>query len=516
MSAAGDRVDAIVAAVSARRPEAVALAGEDGETMTYGALEGAVETATAALRSRGVRPGDRVALVFENAWTIPILLLAAMRCGSWAVPLNARLSDAEIDSIVAHADPRLAIFETAHSPAAFAHATRLGASIPADLPLPGLHAVERAPLLADADAAGSGGVAALIYTSGSTGRPKGVMLTHRNLAFIVNSGVATDWILPRDRVFLSLPMSHSYGLISVALSALSAGACLYPVARFAADRAAKAIRDGVVSAFFGVPTMYTRLLEYCRAQGIELRPNALRLAYIGGAPIDPAQKAAFEEALGLPLANGYGLTEAAPTICRTLAREARRDLSVGRPIAGIEVEMRDPETGAAVAGDGVGELVVRGPNIMLGYFRDPEATAAAIDADGWLRTGDLARRGADGRMFIAGRIKELIIRSGFNVYPQEVEQAICAHGAVEGAAVVGRAAEGNEEVVAYVQPRAGAALAQEDVAAWLSGKLAPYKQPSAIIVLDALPLTSTGKVNKMLLRQWSAANPSARSDGACS
>ena len=128
----------------------------------------------------------------------------------------------------------------------------------------------------------------------------------------------------------------------------------------------------------------------------------------------------------------------------------------------------------------------------------------------------MGRSGADGRMFIAGRIKELIIRSGFNVYPQEVEQAICAHGAVEGAAVVGRAAEGNEEVVAYVQPRAGAALAQEDVAAWLSGKLAPYKQPSAIIVLDALPLTSTGKVNKMLLRQWSAANPSARSDGACS
>jgi acyl-CoA synthetase (AMP-forming)/AMP-acid ligase II len=344
-------------------------------------------------------------------------------------------------------------------------------------------------------------VAFLLYTSGSTGRPKGVMLTHANVDFLLQAGLAQDWLLPDDRVLAVLPMSHSFGLTSVALSALAAGACLLPRGNFEASAVSEAIAGREATAFLGVPAMYARLAEHARAADRSLRPNALRLAYVGGAPVEAALKRQYEDLLGVTLSSGYGLTEAAPTVTRTLASEARTDLSAGRPIPGIELRIVDPETRTDLPQGAVGVAIVRGPNVMRGYYKDPAATAAAIDEQGWLDTGDLARLDHDGRLFIVGRRKELIIRSGVNVYPQVVEQAIASHAGVAAVAVLRLARAGNEDVVAFLVPRDGAALDAGELRRHLAPLLAAYKIPSEFILRENLPLLVTGKIDKPALRR---------------
>ena len=233
-------------------------------------------------------------------------------------------------------------------------------------------------------------------------------------------------------------------------------------------------------------------------------PNRLRFAYAGGSPLDPALKAAVERLLGVPLHNGYGLSEAAPTVSQTRLDAPRSDTSVGLPIPGVEVRVVGKD-GQDVTGGAAGELWVRGPNLMRGYYRNPEATAAALRPGGWLNTGDMARRDADGALFIVGRTKELIIRSGFNVYPLEVETVLNAHPGVTQSAVVGRVvADGNEEVVAFVQPDPRRAPSEAELRAWAAGRLAPYKRPARIVMMDALPAAANGKVLKHLLKEKAA------------
>jgi acyl-CoA synthetase (AMP-forming)/AMP-acid ligase II len=226
----------------------------------------------------------------------------------------------------------------------------------------------------------------------------------------------------------------------------------------------------------------------------------VRFLYAGGAPLDAQLKTDVEARFGQPLHNGYGLTETSPTVSQTRLDAPRTDLSIGPPVPGIEIRIVDL-AGRAVACGEAGELHVRGPNVMLGYYRAPELTAEALRADGWLHTGDLAREDESGNLFIAGRSKELIIRSGFNVYPIEVEGVLNQHPAVSQSAVVGRAVAGDEEVVAFVELRAGATATAEALRAFAAERLAPYKRPGEVVVLAALPATSTGKVLKSTLRE---------------
>jgi long-chain acyl-CoA synthetase len=239
--------------------------------------------------------------------------------------------------------------------------------------------------------------------------------------------------------------------------------------------------------------------------GARAQAPHLRYLYAGGSPLDPALKRTVEERFALPLHNGYGLTETSPTVSQTRLDAPRADTSVGPPIPGVEVRIvdiaeRDVDAGA------VGELWVRGPNVMRGYYRDPQATAAAITSEGWLRTGDLARQEADGALFIVGRSKDLIIRSGLNVYPSEVESVLNAHPAVAQSVVVGRqVADGNEEVVAFVELAAGHDADAAELAAHAAAQLAPYKRPSEIRVMTALPASPTGKVLRGQLKTLAAA-----------
>ena len=267
-----------------------------------------------------------------------------------------------------------------------------------------------------------------------------------------------------------------------------------------------------ITAFQGVPAMYARLHEWCGQHGRKLTPNRLRMIYIGGSLIDATRKAQTEALLGLRLHHGYGLTESAPAATRTFGHAPPRDITAGWPIPGIEVEVQDASGRCLPAGER-GEVCIRGPNVMKGYFRDPVQTRAAIDERGWLHTGDIGVFGPDGDLSIAGRSKEMIIRGGFNVYPAEIERAIAEFPGVAQCAVVGRSVAGDEEVVAYLEPVAGLPVDTSALKAFLRERLAPYKVPSAIVTLAQLPATSTGKLLKADLKAMANAAAQAAVGG---
>ncbi len=469
---------------------------------TYAALVAAADAAAAGLADAGVRAGDRVLIVGENCPALLALLFGAARLDAWAVIVNARLSPREIDLIAAHCEPRRSVFTADISPEAAAHSLRCDARERltiagiGELPMSACNAHCR-PEPVHADPALQ--VAALIYTSGTTGEPKGVMLTHRNLLFIARLSSALRRLRPDDRIYGVLPISHVYGLASVSLGTLFGGACLQLETRFTAQAMHAALAtDGGVTMLQGVPPMYAKLVDLIDASGMPVMAPRLRACFAGGAPLDPALKASVERVLGVTLHNGYGLTEAAPTIAHTRLDEPRPDCSVGRALPGVELRFVDPhhpERGDVAAGD-PGELWVRGPNVMRGYYRNEALTARTISAEGWLNTGDLARCDPDGALFIVGRTKELIIRSGFNVYPVEVEGVLNAHPAIMLSAVVGRAVPGNEEVIAFVELRPGTRASPEQIAMYLRPLLASYKQPAEIRVVPTLPVAANGKVLK--------------------
>ena len=485
-------------------PQAVAVSDAAG-ALTYSALAQETERLAAALRAAGVLAGERIILVCENCVAAALFVLAASRCDAWIVPVNARLAKAEIDAITAHSGARALFFTLAASREARALAQSYGAS-PFDFPGHGEIAVlwpagARAP--EPVEAAPERQVALLIYTSGTTGVPKGVMLSHRNIAYVAVAGAKIRATGPGDRIYCVLPVSHVYGIASVLFGTLANGGRLDLVARFSPADMARALREDAITVLYGVPAMYAKLLDHYRETGAAPSAPELHAARAGGAPLDLSLKQRFEAAFGVALGNGYGLTEAAATVAATRPSSPRADGSVGHGLPDLDLEIRDT-AGAPVKKGDVGTLFVRGPNIMLGYYRDAAATAAVLDARGFFDTGDLARELDDGAIEIAGRMKELIIRSGFNVYPPDVEQAINAHPDVLHSAVVGRAVEGNEEVIAFVEAAPGRALDTEALRSWLRGHLAPYKIPS-LVITGPLPATSTGKILKSKLKARASA-----------
>jgi acyl-CoA synthetase (AMP-forming)/AMP-acid ligase II len=496
-----ERIDALPRHWARATPRSLAM--RDGaRAISWGALVEAVEACARCLAGAAVRPGDRVMIVAENSIAQVASLFAASTLGACAVPVNPRLSPRELDAIRDHAQPRVTVYATGNAPEVDAHARRHEAT-PADIDGIGRLSLRASP----GDDSPLVDVAAIVYTTGTSGRPKGVMLTHANLLFVARTSARLRALGAEDHVYGALPVYHVYGLASMLLGAFCAGACLHVVARFDARRALDAIAHDGLTIVQGVPAMYTRMLEQLPPD-VRAQAPRLRYLYAGGSPLDPALKRAVETRFGLPLHNGYGLTETSPTVCQTRLDMPRDDTSVGPPIPGIEVRVVDAARREVDAG-GVGELWVRGPNVMRGYYRDAQATAEAITHDGWLRTGDLARQDADGALFIVGRSKDLIIRSGLNVYPGEVESVLNAHPHVAQSVVVGRAvADGNEEVVAFVEPVAGHALSATELAAHAAAQLAPYKRPSEIRVMAALPASPTGKVLRGRLKALAATSAS--------
>ncbi len=467
---------------------------------TYGQLSSAVDRARAWLGDSGVRPGDRVMIVCENCRALVALVMALSGLDAWPVLVNARLSAREVDEIREHCGARLTIYTTAVSPHAANHAKRCSAIIadPADLGTIGVGPSNEAVEPEALDPVVSNRVAVVIYTSGTTGQPKGVLLTHRGVLYMATVSARIRKLSPGDRVLCVLPISHAVGFSVVLLGGLVSGVRLYLAPRFDPAAVLKSMEKDGLTIVLGAPAMFSLLVEYANLKGLKsLRFPNLRIISSSGAPLPPALKSSVETLFGMPLYNGYGVTECSPTVAQACVEDPRKDTSVGRIFPGIETKLIGKD-GQPVPDGEVGELWVKGPTVMKGYYRASDETAAAISPEGWFNTRDLAQL-KDGNLFIVGRTKDLIVRFGFNVYPAEIEAVLNSHPAIVRSAVIGRPVQGDqggEEVVAFIQPRPDFPVTIEELTEFAAQRLASYKRPNRILSVPSMPLTLTGKVIK--------------------
>jgi len=499
-TAQGVRLADIVRKQAATAPDHVALIDESG-SWTFAEFDAAIDKAAAWLTAVGVRGGDRVLMVNENCRTLVALILAAGRIDAWAVIVNARLSEREIETMREHCGARRTLYTASVSQDAATHAACEGAET---VMIPGVGEIALGPLAEVTPEpvyeSGAEQCAAMIYTTGTTGNPKGVMLSHESILYVGNQTGKIRGMGAHDMVYCVLPVSHIFGLSSVLLGTLAAGATIELAAKFSAADLDQALRTRL-TVFQGVPAMHARLLEYAEQHDITLSAPHLRYTSAGGSPLDPDLKRRVEAALGIYLHNGLGMTEAAPTIAVTRPVDEFDDISCGPIIPGTEARIVDPETKERLPDAQVGELWIKGPSVMLGYYHNAEATAAVLNDEGWLNTGDLAHFDENNSLWVDGRSKELIIRSGFNIYPPEVEAVINGHPDVVQSAVIGRnTADGNEEVLAFVEVQPGSNPNPADIIAFAAENLAPYKKPAELTILDRLPAGPTGKLLKHKLR----------------
>jgi long-chain acyl-CoA synthetase len=486
-------VDVLLGPASARA-ESAALLGRRGPT-TFAALAASSGALSAQLVGRGVEPGDRIVVASGNDEEFVTAYLAILHCGGIAVPLNPSAPPAELARELAAVAPRLALGAGSACPMLSAAGATV-VTIELDEPP---SAVGTPVAAVDRD---EGDVAVLLFTSGTAGAPKAAMLTHGNLAANIaqvqdHPGLA---LRSEDRTLGVLPFHHVFGL-NVALGVtLAAGGTVVLAERFDAEQSARLAREERVTVVAGVPTMYASWLELDEQAAPRDTFATTRLAVSGAAPLPPEVGHAFHERFGVVVHQGYGLTEASPIVTTTALHDREpRPGSIGPVLPGVEVRIVDADGTDVLTGD-PGELWVRGPNVFAGYWHDQEATSRVLTADGWLRSGDVGVVD-DGDLRLVDRAKDLIIVSGFNVYPVEVEDVLRADPTVRDAAVVGEPhARTGEAVVAYVIPEPGASVDPAALHAKCARALARYKCPSRIEVVDELPRTLAGKLIRRELR----------------
>ena len=471
--------------------------------LTFAQLEPRTARLAARLAALGGKPGARVVVQVDKSVEAVLLYLAALRAGMVFVPLNTAYTAAELEYFVGDAEPAVVVCRPADEAAVRAVAGQNAARSPAVVTLgaDGTGSLlddmpdEGAPLVPR----GGDDLAAILYTSGTTGRSKGAMLTHANL--LSNALTLKDlWRWQADDVLIHiLPIYHVHGLFVALHGALLAGATVLFHQGF--DPAAVIADFAVGTVLMGVPTHYTRLLDQPKASGA-LTPEAcahMRLFISGSAPLLAEAHQRFEQATGQRILERYGMTETGMITSNPYDGE-RLAGTVGYPLPGVAVRVRGESGDLAAAGE-PGVLEVRGPNVFAGYWRNPEKTAQEFRADGFFITGDVATQAADGRITLVGRAKDLIIAGGLNIYPKEIEEAIDALPGVAESAVIGVPhADLGEAVVAVVARARGAVLGEDAVMAGITGQLARFKHPRAVIIVDELPRNAMGKVQKAALR----------------
>jgi long-chain acyl-CoA synthetase len=481
----------IVRDESSARGELLAL--RQGElALTYAELERAAGQAAALLREAGVRPGDRVALMLPNVLAYPLFFYGSLAAGASVVPMNPLLKSREVAYYLGDSGASVIFAWEAMGDEAAKGAADTGTQV-VRVAEPDARSVlgDREPL-ADWAERRDDDDAVILYTSGTTGVPKGAELTHANL--YQNAEVATTTLFtagPGDVIMGCLPLFHVFGLTCGLNASVISGATLTLLPRFDPAAALEMIGREKVTIFEGVPTMYSALLHSPARATADV--SSLRLCVSGGAALPVEVLRQFEEAFGCPILEGYGLSETSPVASFNHPDRPRKAGSIGTPIAGVEMRAVD-DAGHDVPQGEVGEIAIRGHNVMKGYWRKPDATAAAIP-DGWFRTGDLARIDEDGYFFIVDRKKELIIRGGYNVYPREIEEALHEHPAVAEVAVVGIPHDSlGEEVAAAVALKPGATATPDELKAFAKARVAAYKYPRYVWLVDQLPKGPTGKI----------------------
>lgn len=490
-----------------RAPDRLCLRFE-GQTYSYAQLGAAAAQWAAELRALGLQPGDRVGLYLENSPTFLAAYLGTHLAGSIVVLINTLYRQVELRHILADSGARICITDAERRPElervrsdlpALERAVTVEAALtPGD---PAVLLAARSTLLPPQP----GDTALIAYTSGTTGRAKGAMLSHGNLA--ANSAAVTaawHWTAA-DTLLLTLPLFHIHGLGVGVHGTLLTGAAIDLRRRFDAAEVYATLLSGAVTMFFGVPTMYTRLIAEVRQRQdphATPPPAPVRLFVSGSAPLSPQTFAEFAQLFGQPILERYGMSETVMNLTNPYVGE-RRPGSVGMPFPGQEARIVDVQTRQPLPAGALGEIQVRGPHVFTGYWQRPDATAAAFDSEGWFNTGDLGWCSADGYFTIAGRAHDLIISGGYNVYPREIEDVLLAHPGVAEAAVFGLpdADLGEQVAVAVVAAPgyAGSDLA-DALIALCRDQLAAYKKPRRIFLVEALPRNAMGKVQKHLLR----------------
>ncbi|HWO78817.1 long-chain fatty acid--CoA ligase [Gaiella sp.] len=461
-----------------------------GQDLTYAELDSRATRLAAGLAARGLRRGDRLATLTTTSPDHVATFFACARLGVALQPISWRLASAEVAYQLEDAEPSLLLASDDYAELARKAGTKVEIARIGDPTLEADGEVE--------DVARDHDPLLLVYTSGTTGKPKGALLSHANCFWTNLSFDRTTSLRDGDVVLQVLPQFHVGGWNVQPLLAWWKGATVVLEPAFDAARALDLIAEHGVTTMMGVPATYLFLAHEPGFAVADL--SSLRLAVVGGAPMPEALLETWI-ARGIEIVQGYGLTEAAPNVLCLPPEEATRKLGfAGKPYPHVDVALRDADTGALVEGTGTGELVVRGPNVFAGYWRNAEATEAAF-ADGWLLTGDVAERDAEGFYRIAGRIKDMVISGGENVYPAEIEDVLHAHPAVLEAAVVGVPDERwGEACAAFVVLREGSNVGTEELQRLCRDRLARFKVPKTFAFVDALPRSSMGKVLKDELR----------------
>jgi long-chain acyl-CoA synthetase len=465
----------------------------DDTVLTYADLADQSARCAALLRQAGVRHGDRVAVMLPNVPEFAVVYYGALRAGAVVVPMNPLLKEREVAYYLGDSEVRLLVAWTGCAAEAQAGAARAGVpKVIVDSGFAGrLHSTT--PIVGAAQRAGAD-TAVILYTSGTTGQPKGAELTHANLSTNVEV-FATDLVRvgPNDVIFGGLPLFHSFGQTCGLNAAVRAGACLTLVSRFAPGKVFEVLQRDRVTVFEGVPTMYVALLGDPGRAAWDV--SALRICVSGGAAMPVEVMRGFEAEFGCIILEGYGLSETSPVASFNHPDRVRKPGSIGTPVRGVQMRAVD-EHGDDVKTGEVGEIAIRGQNVMKGYWRRPDATAESIP-DGWFRSGDLARVDDDGYFFIVDRRKDLIIRGGYNVYPREIEEVLYEHPEVAECAVIGVPDPSlGEEVGAAVVLKDGATVTPQQIQEYVKGQVAAYKYPRRVWFLPALPKGPTGKVLK--------------------
>ena len=491
------------------------------QQFTYAQLNATADKVAAGLHALGIHAGDHVALSCPNLPWFPIAYFGILKAGAVVVPLNVLLKPREIAYHLrdSHARAYLAFEGTDELPmGAMAKAGAAEAGCPRLILLPcnpasppdgdlTIGAMMRDASTFESPRREPGDTAVILYTSGTTGRAKGAELTHGNM--VSNAVTTHDMLTPafdggtgQQVTLVTLPLFHSTAQTCQMNSGFYGGFRLVLMPRFDPAAVLEAFAREQVGCWIGVPTMYWSLLQHARATKTDLSGAAasLRVCVSGGAPMPVEVMHEFERTFKARILEGYGLSETAPVVAFNQLQRPSRPGTVGLPIFGVEIRCVDEHDAAVAAGER-GEVVVRGPNVMKGYYDRPEATAEAMRG-GWFRTGDIGQFDADGYLAIVDRKKDMILRGGFNVYPREVEDVLMSHPGVSLAAVIGVPDERlGEEVKAYVVLRSGASVTEAELIDWSREQMASFKYPRHVEIREALPVSATGKVLKRELRQ---------------
>ncbi|MGK2956098.1 MAG: long-chain-fatty-acid--CoA ligase [Solirubrobacterales bacterium] len=466
----------------------------DDIALNYAAMDQLSQRVAGLLESKGVGQGDRVCMMLPNVPHFPMIYYAILRLGAIVVPMNVLLTSREITHYMTDSGAKLILVWNDFAGEAVAAGEETGVEVMKVDPGPFLEEVGASDPVAEVAVVEPDDTAIVLYTSGTTGSPKGAELTHDNIGSNIKAILGLFAPTENDVIFGGLPLFHIFGQTVSMNVVVRVGGELTLLPRFDPEKALEIIQRDKVTVFMGVPTMYAALLHTADKDKYDI--SSLRICVSGGAALPGEILKAFEADFGSPIIEGYGLSETSPVATFGRLDMEQKPGTIGVPIEGVEIRLIDDDGNVVGVGE-KGEIQIKGPNVMKGYWDNPEATANAIDSDGWFSSGDIGTVDDDGYYSVVDRKKEMILRGGYNVYPREIEEVLYEHPAIREAAVLGVPHDDlGEEVVAVVSLKDGESATPDEIKAFAKEQVAAYKYPRHVEIIDDLPKGPTGKIFK--------------------